>query len=371
MRRRLKIAFLRLARAMGLFSLARRLTSRRVRILCYHGIWRGSDRYPGDALFMTAQRFRRHLELIEAGRYPVVSLDDAVEGIAGMRPLPPSSVAITIDDGWYSSFVSIWPELQKRGMPATLYVDTETLLSGKPVPHVMARYLLEEFNQDLEGYRGALDRATPKPGGGTLVERMEAANEVVEALGLTLSELHASRRFEYMTADELRAAANQGLDVQLHTRGHLLVDLTPEEVETEVLLNRSDLAEVLGRPHGEFRHFCYPSGVHHPDMYEGIRRAGVESATTITLGLADRSSNPLALPRLVIGEMHSDIEFEAELCGVMDLLRSLRRRRTHSGEGSTRADPPALGPGREKAAARRWTSPPWASVPSKGRLRGR
>jgi len=371
MRSRMKLAFLHFLRATGLFALVRRLTSHRVRILCYHGAWDGSDRFAGDALFITPQRVRQHLDLIETGGYTVVSLDTALEGLAGRCQLPAASVAITIDDGWYSSYLHLWPELRKRGMPATLYVDSGSMLSGKPVPHVMARYLLEEYNQDVEEYRGALDRATPKPGGGTLVERMEAATQVVEALGLTLSELHASRRFEYMTADELRTAANQGLDVQLHTRGHLLVDLTSEEVETEVLLNRSDLAEVLGRPHGEFRHFCYPSGVHHPDMYEGIRRAGVESATTITLGLADRSSNPLALPRLVIGEMHSDIEFEAELCGVMDLLRSLRRRRTHSGEGSTRADPPALGPGREKAAARRWTSPPWASVPSKGRLRGR
>jgi peptidoglycan/xylan/chitin deacetylase (PgdA/CDA1 family) len=273
---------------------------------------------------MTAARFRRHLELIEIGRYPVIPLHQAVEAIAGTRQLPPLSVAITIDDGWYSTYAEMWPELYRREMPATLYVDTATLLSEKPVPHVMARYLIAECGADLDEYGGALARATPKLGGLPLEGRLRAAAEIVEALDLDMDALHAARRFEYMTPNELRTCFSQGLDIQLHTRSHLLVERTAEEVEREVRLNREDLVGLLDAPPERFHHFCYPSGVHDPAMHAGLRRADVTSATTTVAGLADSSNDLHALPRLIISETHSDLEFEAELAGVMQLLRSLR-----------------------------------------------
>jgi peptidoglycan/xylan/chitin deacetylase (PgdA/CDA1 family) len=306
------------------------LTTHRVRILCYHGVWDGSDRFPGDALFITPTRFRRHLDLIQAGGYSVISLDEAVKGLKGKCQLPPSPIVITIDDGWHSTFVDMWPELRCRSMPATLYVDTGTLLSGKPVPHVMARYLIAEYGAEWETHREALARTLPKIGGPTLEERLLAAAEVVSALGIDLSALHAERRFEYMTPDELHACFREGLEVQLHTRTHLLVEKTSDEVEREVRLNRNDLSQILRTTSERFRHFCYPSGVHDPAMYEGLCRAHVVSATTTQLGLAHSSSNPYALPRLLMGEMHSDIEFQAELSGVMDVLRFVRRQITRS-----------------------------------------
>ena len=342
MRRLIKLGLLRLLRVLGVFALMRRITADRVRILCYHGTWRGSDRFKGDTLFMTVQRFRRHLELIRADGYHVVPLDDAVEGLAGMKALPPACTAITIDDGWFSTFADMWPALREMGIPATLYVDTGSLMSGKPVPHVMIRYLLAENGGDVELHREVIARATPRLGGPPLQERVDAAAEVVSALGLDLEDLHADRRFEYMNSDELRAAASEGLDIQLHTRSHLLAERTADEVEREVRMNRADLAELLDRPPEAFRHFCYPSGVHAPTMYEGLRRADVVSATTTVLGLASASSDPLALPRLIMGEAHSDIEFRAELSGVMHMLRSLRRRLSGRRRTGT-ARPPGVG----------------------------
>mgnify|MGYP002623413629 FL=1 len=330
MRRHLKLGLLRLLRALGVFALARRITRHRVRILCYHGVWRGSSRFPGDALFMTAARFREHLDVVRAGGYPVVSLDEAVEGMFGAHDLPPAPVVITIDDGWYSTFVDMWPELRTRGMPATLYVDSGTLLSGHPVPHVMARYVIQEYGGDPRSYGDALARTEPVPGHSTIEERLAAAESLAADLGADPGEIRTSRRFDYMSPEELRAVFAEGLDVQLHTRNHLLPERTAEEVEREVVMNRADLAEVLDRNPGGFRHFCYPSGVHDPAMHEGLRRAGVVSATTTVLGLADGTDDALALPRLILGESHSEIELEAELSGVMSGLRYIRRRLTRS-----------------------------------------
>ena len=139
--KKLKLRFLRAAKSLGGFALARRFTSNGVRILCYHGIWLGRDSFPGDAMFMRAETFRNRLDTIRRLGYPVVPLDTAVAALEGKCQVPRNALAITIDDGWYSTYAEMLPALRERGMPATLYVDSEHLRTGLPVPHVMARYL--------------------------------------------------------------------------------------------------------------------------------------------------------------------------------------------------------------------------------------
>ena len=52
----------------------------------------------------------------------------------------------------------------------------------------------------------------------------------------------------------------------------------------------------------------------------------MKSATTIDPGLNYSDTSPFALRRLVDGGSVSDIEFDAEMTGFMEVVRSLRRR---------------------------------------------
>ena len=54
---------------------------------------------------------------------------------------------------------------------------------------------------------------------------------------------------------------------------------------------------------------------------------GVKSATTIEPGLNYPDTPRFALRRLVDGHPVSDIEFEAEMTGFMEIVRALRERR--------------------------------------------
>jgi len=67
------------ARACGLFALARRLTARRLRILCYHGIALEDEAEFQPMLFMRAETFRSRLEQLSRSGYPVLPLGDALE----------------------------------------------------------------------------------------------------------------------------------------------------------------------------------------------------------------------------------------------------------------------------------------------------
>ena len=318
------------AKAAGLFALARQRSARGVRILCYHGLWLNSDDFPGDSMFMQATTFARRLAMLRREGYPVVTLDHAIAALRGSGPeLPPAAVVITIDDGWYSTYRGMLPALEAHGMPATLYCDTAQLMGGRPIAHVMARYLdriaavtTPDPRQgainvaavaDLRRDATNLDR--------TIDERLGSARHLATALGLDIKPYLQARAFDYMTPDELRDAHSRGLDVQLHTHNHTLGDMSESVIADEIETNRRALAGILGQPAASFNHFCYPSGIADADVARLLGGLGLASSTTTVQGIAQPGMPMHLLPRLLDGENLSDIEFEAELSGFGDWLR--------------------------------------------------
>ena len=322
--KKLKLRFLHAAKSLGGFALARHFTGNGVRILCYHGIWLGRDSFPGDAMFMRAETFRNRLDTIRRLGYPVVPLDTAVAALEGTCGVPRNALAITIDDGWHSTYSEMLPALREQGMPATLYVDSEHLRTGLPVPHVMARYLHRIANKSAPGLAvtalaEAADLST------SVQARLTAAEAMAGELGIDIKSYRASRAFDYMTEGELAEAYHAGLDVQLHTHTHSLHDQSATRVAREIADNRQALAEMLDVPPEQFRHFCYPSGVCSPEAAAELDRLGLASSTTTEQRIARPGMPRQLLPRILDGEQLSPIEFEAELSGFADLMRGLRR----------------------------------------------
>ena len=91
----------------------------------------------------------------------------------------------------------------------------------------------------------------------------------------------------------------------------------------EIEENRSSLQRATG---GEFRHFCYPSGVYYNESGETLRECGVVSATTSDPGLASPSSDPYYLPRFCDTTNTPDIVFTAWTSGAARLLPHRRRQ---------------------------------------------
>ncbi|HRK18190.1 MAG TPA: polysaccharide deacetylase family protein [Hyphomicrobiaceae bacterium] len=325
-----KIRLLERARRAGLFDLARRRSARAIRILCYHGIWLGRDGFTGDAMFMRPAAFAKRMRLLRHWGYPVISLDDAIDCLTTGRAPPPNAVVITIDDGWYGTFAHMLPVLKQHELPATLYCDTANLLSGDAIPHVMARYLrsIAELQSrpttaakdELEtSYRRATDVTAPR------AERRADAERFATLVGIELGPYVADRAFHYMTPSELRRAHRDGLSIELHTHNHTIHDMSRTAIAEEIRLNRETLSEILSKPPHDFRHFCYPSGRASAEAASHCSGIGLASTTTTVQGLAWPGTPLHLLPRLLDNENHTEIEFEAELSGFADILRSGRR----------------------------------------------
>lgn len=324
--RTLKLGILWALKLCGGFHVARRYNRGRVRILCYHGVWIADDVFGGDQMFIRPQTFELRLRLLKAMEFKVISLDDAAEGLQGRKVLPEDPVVITIDDGWFGTFAHMVPALRQRSMPATLYCDSANLLSGAPVLHVMARYLAKihgaEPNSDPEVSR--LVSVATDPAASNDAKR-DALAALARSLGIDLGRYMQTRAFSYMSPAELKQAAAAGLSIELHTHNHSLHNFEPERITEEIETNRTVLGEILDRNQRSFTHFCYPSGATAPGVQNALERLGIRSATTLVAGLAAPADDLLLLPRIIDGDERTALEFEAELCGVSALLRTVRQ----------------------------------------------
>jgi len=314
----------------GIFALARYLTRRGIRILCYHGVWLGEEGFPGDGMFMGVATFESRLKCIQSLGFPVLSLDRAIEGRSS-KNLPPCPVVITIDDGWYSTYCSMLPALQHYGMAATLYCDTAHLLSRLPIPHVMARYLRHLAESGYISSSPADERVVNRLYEGATnlgksqQERFEKVRELADTLSIDFEHYVANRIFCYMAPEELAEACETGLDIQLHTHTHSMHDFSNELITGEIEENRKQLSLITRIEPFDFKHFCYPSGVCSKDLSQVLAEAGIISATTTEQSIAFVGDDRFFLPRILDGEHLSALEFEAELCGVMDILRKMRK----------------------------------------------
>lgn len=337
MRTRIKICLLYVVKILGGFHVCRFLSRRALRILCYHGISIDDEHLFRPTLFMRSSTFRRRMEHLAASRYNVIGLNEAVDRLRD-DSLPSSSVVITIDDGWYGCLDGMIPTLRDLGLASTLYLTTYYAEQNQPVLDVIIGYLLwktDANSAELDGLQGNFDlsEASAREGAAETIvsygnEALEAAGrlrlvtELAENLKVDFSSLEQRKMFRLVPLDRVGELAASGVDVQLHTHRHRLSLDNPEEVGREIRDNREKIEPIVGH---DLAHFCYPSGVHHPRQFPWLEALGLKSATTTHSGFCYPETERFALPRIVDGEDIHPIEFEAELAGVLESVRRVRR----------------------------------------------
>lgn len=323
-----------LMKFLGLFRLARRVTRDGLRIICYHGFAVGEEYKYRSTLFIRDDFFRRRVEYLRREGYPILLLRDALDALAAGR-LPACATVITMDDGWRGVFTVGLPIIQEMEIPVTVYVATYYVENRMPVYTVTVSYLFWRATPrlvnlprgigtfDLECGAAKAEEAAQNFGAALPAgERLEFLKELAAVLDVSFHEIETQRLFEVMDEQQLRGLAAAGVDIQLHSHRHQWPLYDREEVESEIEENRRFLQRVVSSP---LEHFCYPSGVYGLHQAEWLAKLGVKSATTIEPGLNYRDTPHFALRRLVDGGPVSDIEFDAEMTGFMEIVRLLRR----------------------------------------------
>src|SRR5690349_16759798 len=113
---RVKEILLRFGRRLGLFALARLVTRRQLRILCYHGFATSDLVEFRPKMFMRPDTFERRLQVIRRLGMTPLGLAEAV-GRLQRGTLPRLPVVITIDDGLTGVLRHAHPRLRAQAMP--------------------------------------------------------------------------------------------------------------------------------------------------------------------------------------------------------------------------------------------------------------
>lgn len=313
-----KHAALHAFRAAGLFALAARARRRdTLLILCYHGIALRDEHQWEGGLYITPAQFRERLEWLRDAQAQVLPLGEALERLPA-GSLPPRSVALTFDDGFYDFYRHAFPLLREFGFPCTLYLTTYYADYRLPIFNLVLNYLLwrsgapEGAAQDsrlreVQRYMAdAASRNLDTPA------KDQVARQFAESRGIDYDALLRERLFQIMSPEQVSEVARGGIDVELHTHRHR-TPLDRDLFVREIRDNAQRIQELTGRAP---RHFCYPSGVTAPEFLPWLRECGVRSATTCVPGLATPGTEPLLLPRFLDGSGVQRIDFEAWLCGL-------------------------------------------------------
>jgi len=316
---------------LGVFAGLRWLYRHRILILCYHGGARGRQHRYNGMLFMQRATFAKRLDLLIARGLECMTLDDLLAACqAGARPPRAGRgprFVLTFDDGWSTTFSDLIPEVQSRGLSATIYLHTRPIVEQTPLRKVSWRYALwadesvrlgrdplsmdawamDDTKRSLEFRADQLARQELDPA--------LPAGETTDAL------------FRYATRDRLQRTREEEpfVSLQAHGKDHCFVAASPESLRLNVTMCLEDL-ETLGLSPAQ--HYCYPSGQYDSQSGAVLADLGLKSATTCDPGWINPNNlgNRYYLPRFLDSERYSALEFEAEISGFMDIMRRLKRR---------------------------------------------
>jgi peptidoglycan/xylan/chitin deacetylase (PgdA/CDA1 family) len=255
---------------------------------------------------LDASRFEVVLDFIKSN-FNVLPLAEAV-GRLHTKTLPRSCAAITFDDGYAEWRNGIAVMLEKRSLPATLYITTGQF-EGRPMWH-------ERLANVVRRHQGATLDTTmirlPSLKTGTLPEKVEAL-QVLEfhfkylplvvrdhflqrleaSVGAVMSEV------ESMKKEDLIHISNRGFEIGAHTLDHPILSLCDaERARREIGETREVLEGITKRP---IHSFAYPNGRPGTDFshrhIEMVRAAGYRYAVTTQWGVANHASSPFQIPR--------------------------------------------------------------------------
>lgn len=338
----MRVLALHMLRACGVLDWQRFRRRHQLVILTVHGVMAP---HAGQAW----QPFRRSLAPEALARYLLalrraytfVPLSDAVEMIAGQRPLVPKCLALTFDDGYRNNLTHAWPILRRYGVPATFFVCTGFVEHPRPfwfdrldfaVQHLPSE--VTEFDVSSVGARRSFDvgdRLSRRNAIFALIEWCKTldggdAEWVVQSIERratrSLADLGNSDDWTaLLNVEDVCRLAREGATLGSHTVDHSILSRRPDdEVHRQLADSKRALERWLGRP---CPYLCYPSGQASAATRAIARRLGFLAAVTTREGTNPVGTDLFQLHRYSVGTAVASVELLAQVSGLSQALRRL------------------------------------------------
>lgn len=283
-----------------------RREDRNVQILVYHRI---NDEKAPFFTGVPTKVFEKQMELL-ASQYRVLKLDEAVERMK-KNDIPDNAVVVTFDDGYKDNFVNAFPILKKYSIPATTFLATGAIDSGKPLWHDLVFSVFRETTVSLLDGFGDCNKQYSLS---SREEQFEVLNMVLtflraqndedrqswieklrDKLGVAKQAISENLMLSWMEAKEMESG---GVSFGSHTVTHpVLTRVRIGQVLSEIYESKKAIEEHLGIP---VTSFAYPNGKKgdfNDDIKNVLRDAGFTCAVTTIFGTNRKSEDLFELRR--------------------------------------------------------------------------
>jgi len=191
----------------------------RIPVLLYHRVDAEAES-PWRSFCVSPQNFDDQMRWLAYRGFTTIHLGRLLDYYHQDSPIPPNSIVITFDDGYFCNYSRAFPILQRHGFHATIFLACNLLRH---------------------------DPAKPAEG-----------------------------RNSFMAWPEIREMQRAGWEFHSHGLDHRrMTELTRDELTAEIGISRQRLAARLGRP-VEF--FCYPFGQFNTEVQNVVRACGYRGA---------------------------------------------------------------------------------------------
>jgi peptidoglycan/xylan/chitin deacetylase (PgdA/CDA1 family) len=288
------------------FPYIRRRRNRSIQILVYHRVNDENDCvFPGVPI----EVFNEQMQYV-AENYQVCTLDDLVQRLQ-TGDVPDNALAITFDDGYRDNYEHAFPILNRLNLPATVFLATDAIDSGRMLWHDRVFAALRETRttalEEFGGNGSTYPLSTP-------ADKRHALSQLLKFLW-SLDDSDRSRWVEkliqqlgikapmgcdglMLSWDEIKTMSQRGIAFGAHTVTHpILSKLSPQQVKQEIRASKEIIEANVKMP---VRHFAYPVG-RREDFTEAVKEelknAGFECAVTTIFGSNDAQQDLFELRR--------------------------------------------------------------------------
>ena len=279
----------------------------------------------------TPEMFDRQLAYLKKS-FNVVTASDVAACAAGTCTLPPRSALVTFDDGYADNYTVAYPMLKKHGLGALIFITTDFVGKSKPSFWDVAAYAFTHTQKTsavlpLTGETHWSDDAEKQAEMTRWIETLKTvpeedkqryAGQLPAALGVDMEESNFSRVF--MTWDQAREMAANGIEFGSHTLTHPIMTRIPvEQAKHELVESKRLIEQELGKPVDTF---AYPNGGRadfNAEIIAVAREAGYKLAFTLLPGsnfFRQLRADPYTIRRVFLSHGDSFPRFVAKVNGI-------------------------------------------------------
>lgn len=290
-------------------------------VLLYHGVHGGDvDIGPRNSSgkHIARRLFVQQMQWLSMNR-TLVSMSDIDRAYQGEGTIPDDAVAVNFDDGFLNNFTQAWPVLEEFGVPATIYLATGFIGSGRMVwSDRLEAAILNATQPDISVHIDGQLRSWPLSSDRDRVTAFGEIKALCKAMAdaikeKTVTDVETQTGFvpdpghplyAFMNWHQVREMnASSLIDFGGHTIDHVSLGRVPkDEMRRQIDVSLDRISKELDDP---CRHFSYPEGQagdYNGDVIAHLRSRNITlSPSAIDGRNSFPETDPFHIRRIMVG----------------------------------------------------------------------